>query len=108
MCNVTAFRVGLSSLVRGEKQQQKLWQTYSERTQETPFLLPSHLVQSPGFSPHSPSSGSFHTSLSCSDKRTLLGLSGLKWRDQGSVWGANGSKNEARSGVEPRARLGLQ
>lgn len=40
--------------------------------------------------------------------RTLAGLSELKWRDQGSVWGATRSKNETKSGVEPWARLGLQ
>lgn len=46
--------------------------------------------------------------MSCLDKSTLAGLSELKWRDQGSVWGATRSKNETNSWVEPWARLGLQ
>lgn len=41
--------------------------------------------------------------------RTLAGLSELKWRDRGSVWGATRSnKKETNSRVELRARLGLQ
>lgn len=32
--------------------------------------------------------------------RTLAGLSELKWRDQGSVWGATRSKKETNSRVE--------